>query len=419
MQVHQSKPHRPEPWAILAVVLAAAFIAYATLRPAGGAAGTFCVRCGDSWLGDALLNVVLFVPLGLALRATGISTARTMLLSAASSVMIEVLQYTVVTGRFSSVLDVITNSLGGLVGAVGFGIMVRWVAGDVRQPAVAGAFAAAWWVQCLVTAWGLLPWLPTGPGFEGQWAHVMPGFVPFEGLVLDVRLWSIPIPDGPVPDSAAIRSVMADSMLEFAVRTAGLPRAEPVALVAGLANGPTHRVASISLAGCRLQARGGTNSERIGFNTPRIAVENACVDTPGEVSIVVRQDGREFSVSREAHASAGVRSALALRPDIGWVMLAPLITSARKRHLLTLAWIALFAVPVGLFGRRGEREHGRTVAIFAVVMVAGTIVPAVIFHTAFPTTAELLVLVGSLVAGATVASAIPRWPRRATLHLQE
>ena len=169
MQVHQSKPHRPEPWAILAVVLAAAFIAYATLRPAGGAAGTFCVRCGDSWLGDALLNVVLFVPFGLALRATGISTARTMLLSAASSVMIEVLQYTVVTGRFSSVLDVITNSLGGLVGAVGFGIMVRWLAGDVRQPAVAGAFAAAWWVQCLVTAWGLLPWLPTGPGFEGQW----------------------------------------------------------------------------------------------------------------------------------------------------------------------------------------------------------------------------------------------------------
>ncbi len=215
-----------------------------------------------------------------------------------------------------------------------------------------------------------------------------------------------------MPDTGEIRRLVTDSMLEFTVRTVGLPKADPIALVAALVNGPTHRLASISLAGCRLQARSGTNSERIGFNTPRIAVEGACVPPEEEATIVLRQDGRHFTVERTAAGESSVRGSLALRPDIGWVMLAPLVTSESRRQAITYAWIALFVLPVGLLSGRQGRTLPRT-AVLLLLLLAGTVLPSLLFHTAFASAAEVAVLAGSLMAGAIVASAIPRWPRRA------
>lgn len=395
----------------LGVGVAALLIAYATLRPWGGALGTLCVRCGDTWLVDALLNIVLFLPLGFALRAAGATSIRALGISATLSLLIEVLQFTLVSGRFTSPIDVLTNSLGGLLGAFGTSWMAAWLQRDDQPVPVAGIFAALWWAQCFVTAWALLPRIPDGTSFEGHWARVPPGFVAFSGRVLDARLWSVGIPDGPVPDSGVIRSLVADSTIKFTVLTDGLPKAEPTAFVAALVSGSDHRLVSLRLAGCSLQARSGTNSERIGLNTPRISVEEACLALPAEATVLVRQDGKHFSLERSSPGVRTVGASLALRPDVGWVMLAPLITSDRERQFLTFAWIALFAFPVGLFAARWGCKLARS-GSFSLILVTGTIMPALLFHTAFPTVAELALMVGSVIAGATVASAIPTCPLR-------
>jgi hypothetical protein len=69
-------------------------------------------------------NVLLFVPLGMALRwrfpALGI--ARVTIVAMLVSIAVETLQAVLATGRWATTTDVITNTVGGLVGAIAGGI---------------------------------------------------------------------------------------------------------------------------------------------------------------------------------------------------------------------------------------------------------------------------------------------------------
>jgi hypothetical protein len=77
----------PRPAAALAAAVALAAIGVATLIPdmGPGADPTFgCILCGDRWLADAIVNVVLFLPLGIALSAMGLRVRRVMLVDCSS-----------------------------------------------------------------------------------------------------------------------------------------------------------------------------------------------------------------------------------------------------------------------------------------------------------------------------------------------
>lgn len=65
---------------------------------------------------DALLNVVLFVPLGVALALAGLPRRRSVWLVVAATVAVELLQGFVVPGRQASIGDILTNSVGGWIG---------------------------------------------------------------------------------------------------------------------------------------------------------------------------------------------------------------------------------------------------------------------------------------------------------------
>jgi glycopeptide antibiotics resistance protein len=72
---------------------------------------------------EPIQNIVLFIPLGLALqwRFTGLSVTKVTLVALAVSAAIEVLQGVLATGRTANVTDVIMNTLGGFTGAVAAG----------------------------------------------------------------------------------------------------------------------------------------------------------------------------------------------------------------------------------------------------------------------------------------------------------
>jgi glycopeptide antibiotics resistance protein len=78
-------------------------------------------------LAELIGNVVLFVPLGMALRwrFTGWSIAGVTVVALLISVTIETLQAVSATGRWASTTDVIANTLGGLIGATLIGMWVR------------------------------------------------------------------------------------------------------------------------------------------------------------------------------------------------------------------------------------------------------------------------------------------------------
>src|SRR3954453_3118919 len=96
----------------------------ATLRPepdqtrAAEATPLWCLVCGDHGGVDVIRNILLFIPFAFGLRLGGVPRKTVLLVGAASSLTIELLQLTIIAGRDASLSDVLTNSLGTGVGAL-------------------------------------------------------------------------------------------------------------------------------------------------------------------------------------------------------------------------------------------------------------------------------------------------------------
>ena len=91
----------------------------ATLTPryyeqAGEKSFSFCFECGDTDRSNAVLNTLLFIPLGLIAGRRGVLTS--IAIGASVSLGIEVTQLWI-PGRFSNLADIVWNSLGAGIGA--------------------------------------------------------------------------------------------------------------------------------------------------------------------------------------------------------------------------------------------------------------------------------------------------------------
>src|SRR6266704_2713217 len=75
-----------------------------------------CIACGEHATSDVLLNIILFVPLGAAVALHVRSLSRCALSAALLSATIELAQL-YIPGRDSSLGDVLSNTLGGTLGA--------------------------------------------------------------------------------------------------------------------------------------------------------------------------------------------------------------------------------------------------------------------------------------------------------------
>jgi glycopeptide antibiotics resistance protein len=65
---------------------------------------------------ESVFNILLFIPLGGALRTRGLSVRKTVLIASAISTSVELLQLFVVAGRTTSVDDVMLNAVGAAAG---------------------------------------------------------------------------------------------------------------------------------------------------------------------------------------------------------------------------------------------------------------------------------------------------------------
>src|SRR5690606_15130251 len=144
-----------------------AIIGWFTLRPAPAdaeaaarVAWTCLFPCGDQSLRDAILNVALFVPLGLA-AALILPPLRALLLSVVVTATVELIQFRYLLGRDPSLRDLLTNTLG-----AGLGILLstRWRTLLFPAPRPAVALTAlggiGWLATLLATGILLRPSLP-------------------------------------------------------------------------------------------------------------------------------------------------------------------------------------------------------------------------------------------------------------------
>jgi VanZ like family len=352
---------------VVAGTLAA--IAFATLVPMGRhtAAFNWCFACAPRASADAVMNVALFVPLGIGLRLLGCSAWLAALTGVLLTVGIEVAQ-TVVPGRDPAVSDLVANSGGTLLGAV----IAGWSWMLHLSPAAAGRLALAAAAAGVALTFGagflIAPSFPPRD-YWSQWTPELASMPAYPGSLLSARVGGVDLPPGPVADAAGLRArLAAGAPIELALRAGEPPPMESTLF--SVAQVDRNRPLVIGASGDDLFLRYRTRSVDFRFSQPDLWADGLLADiAPGEAfTLTVRRDGERICVA----AGDRRRCDLAYSPGDAWMLL---ISTGLPPHALRpavqIGWLALLALPVGFWWR-----PGLTGAVAAATLPLGALLAA-------------------------------------------
>jgi len=136
---------RPAIVRALVVATVLLFILVVTLAPSGNRSSppfSFDLRAEHRWLADGILNLCLFVPLGIAVGWNSRSRVRAVFLGLLLSTTVEIAQ-TIVPGRDPALSDIIFNTVGAAVGALIARRPHAWLVPGARGSVVLTAVSVA------------------------------------------------------------------------------------------------------------------------------------------------------------------------------------------------------------------------------------------------------------------------------------
>lgn len=345
-------------------------------------ASVWCLVCGSAGLVDVVLNIALFVPLGLSLRLSGVSLGRTVLWCGLLSLSIEVVQ-SVVPGRFAGVSDILTNTTGALLGAA----FLAWGPTAVRPAAQVARllFAVAlllWGGLWAGTAFLLQPALPE-EHWNGLIAPFRPPYEQFTGSVLEVSLASIPIRWEALPRAAHQRAAFlaGDSISATVVAGPETRRFAPIAVVAAH---PDRILILLGQRGRSMEMTVRLRASDLRLRSPAVQADRAFSSSRGD-TVTVWGGVRDGGVY--AGSTSGPGRTLRLRPSLGWMLLLPFdrpVTAAGAVALLAVIWIVLHLTPLAYWSRWTERRGLALTALLIVVLLGLGLVPPAFGLTATP-----------------------------------
>lgn len=381
-------PTRPTPLRLLLLVLSVAAIAAATLVPLPQQAAStaltpwYCLLCGQEGAVDVILNVALFVPLGLMLGVLGMRHWRAMLVGGGMSLAVELLQATVVTGRDPSLSDVLTNTLGTLLGAMIGGLLpALWRPTRVWARRLAFTTGVAWLAVVALTALGLQPDRADGP-VQRLDAPVVPLLEQFRGEVT----------------SAAADSGTGRLGLSATIITG--PISDRLAPVVQLDDGLRAPLARLGQLGQKPTFSRRLLATRARFHTPVVRLYGSVL--PAVPTAAAIEGSFDSSVLRAAATVHGTRheAVLPLTPGSGWMLLLPLGYPFDIHHEWTSAlWLGIPLLLTGFWsGRAGARPMA---ALGGFVLLLGLGLEAAPWLSALPRDGTVAWLVGlvALVTG--------------------
>jgi hypothetical protein len=332
-----------------------------------------CVVCGDAGVADILLNVLLFVPLGLGARALGASVWRTLAFVVPLTIGIETTQGLILIGRDASLGDVLTNSTGGVVGWLGYTLLVALKAPSRivawrGAAAMVGLTTSIW----IATAFGIRPALSDAAPFG-----IDTPLGPARGLPIAVQSVSIGgvelSSDTPgAPGAPAVPQHDSLEITAVVTRTGDVLPAHSAPFVRVVDSGWRPQV-SLSLRGTDLVAEAQLRASRWLLHTPQWQFPDGLalpLQRPTELRVRWTRDN---VMLRIGNASAPV-AALRLSVALGWIFIHPFVStvsdSAAFWSYLWLAW--WFGVSGWLGGALGPRVAGFVGALqlFAMLVVA-------------------------------------------------
>lgn len=363
----------------LATALALATILLVTLRAepaqADRAAETawHCVVCGEAGVTDVLLNLLLFVPFGIGLRAIGASWWQAAVFAGMVTCAIEVAQANLLAGRDASLGDVLANTIGGLLGWGAWGWRGRLRA---PSPALARSLSAALLVATtatwLLTAWGLQPEGSPDRPWVGQRTRVWSGHDPFPGALGLATISDIEIPNGPLISRPVLARGFTLSLL--LMRQDSTTPTRPVSLLR-VVDGRGAPQLSVAQQGEALLLSSRVRASRWRVRTPTWRFEDAmrlATDVPWSLEWQWHPDRVELrSGSTRVNSEVSTRE-LPLSVGLGWAYLHPFAAAiGQSARWWTAAWLALWFLPLAWCLRWLTRREAAMWGAIAVMSYTG------------------------------------------------
>lgn len=338
-------------WAL--VLASTVVIAILTLSPGGAdrlpGGGPLLFGPGAT---DVIYNVALFVPLGAGLGLAGMHPRRVTLVSCMLSIVIELCQWRWLPSRYSSLADIGANTAGAVTGLllVTLGPRLKALPAPMAR-ALAAVTGLAWLAVNLAAAAVLRLDVPRTPTWWGQWAHTFASTVPLAGRVLHVSVNGLSVPDDSLADTPRLQHSAIASGIDLRIEVASLTPVAGRSQVAALVDGRGNLITAVEQEHCTLRLVDRRQGERFGFRPLALNLPHSCSGPTDTVAIVARSTHGAMSIaSSSPAASAG--ASVRITPAAAWRLIFPDPRRVTHPAPYTVAWIALFLVPLAYCVRR-------------------------------------------------------------------
>lgn len=360
-------------WAIVASL---ALIAAATLTPSPHGAWVhdfWCWRCREA--PDAVeiaLNIVLFVPLGISLSRE-IRLSRALAAIVATTVVVELLQYFVIVGRFGVLRDVIANTAGGMLGlAIGYNAKTL-VRPDRRTATRIAWIAATIWLGHAVLA--MFAFRPSATRFL-FYAQVRPELGQYDvygGAVGRASVNGAIVFDGPFPPGVDAKAWTSEPLELAASVTMGPPTSRPAPILA-IADSRRNEIAFLGEFRGDLVFRSRTRGADFGLRQPVVVLAHV-FDTLGSrrgAGLLVSAVRDSFTLTAKAQngiGQTGIASAT-LTPSLGWMLWWPFaIPRPTTMTWIRWLWLTIPFAAIAFCSVAASRDR-RSLFAFAPLVVA-------------------------------------------------
>jgi hypothetical protein len=379
-----------------------------------------CLVCGEAGSVDVLLNISLFIPLGLFLRLTRVRRSIVIWCGILTTLTVEAAQLLVVAGRDASPSDVITNSAGTVIGALlaeRVAVLVVPAASAAVRLVVAAAALPA--LVLAGTAWLLVP-APPRSLWYGQHAPELGVYEQFRGTILESELGGGPMPIGPLRNSAELQNRFLSQGPALSARFIAGPKPPGPAPIVSVFDENQRKVILLGQGGRWLFFETRMRSDRLRFRILSFVLPEMPAPTPGDTLLL---SGR-VAGGRARLTATGPRGTVEeqyrLSPGLGWALVSPLTHPVgRDATELSSLWVALLWVPFGFYaratiGRRADgRRGGTVVAAGGAAAAFGMVLAPLMTGVPIPAPAEWLGLATGILAGATLSVVAGRlWAAR-------
>ena len=392
----EGKKHAGRRGGAVIAALASAVILIGTLwplTPHGEPVPFFCLLCGGRGLADGILNVALFVPLGVGLVLSGMQPVAAVAVGLATTIGVEALQVNVVAGRDPSLGDILSNTLGTGLGALGARHAAVVLLPARGRAAVWAALSGGGATAVLAASAWLLGFSLPEATWYGQWAPHLGQYERFPGKVHSAHLNGQSLPRGPLRDTRdRIAQLRADREVDLLIEFTPAGLTPDLAPIVSVFDERRRKVLLLGQNGRRFHFEVRTRAEALGFRSPAATLDpmgwidslptraEGLADWRG-MHLTVAQGDRRWS-SRTPHSAA-----------VGWLFLSPFgaPSNATLLHVFGALWAGALWIPWGYYWRRARTEAGAPargsrewmgllapVVVFALASLAGwgTVGPA-------------------------------------------